>query len=150
LQKGVASLQEDPSKTIYNSDSLNTTAYVRQYPAIEQEFGFVISDKWGNRTDTVIHSLVPYEEVEIDYNKVEAVSFFNPTMYAGSRDYGIYGVNAATGIQNDGNAHGAAFVPQTIFSGVRTGNEFLGYKFVKNLSDPDPANRETVHDFYLT
>ncbi|MEC3880518.1 DUF5126 domain-containing protein [Parapedobacter sp. 10938] len=150
LQKGVASLQEDPSKTIYNSDSANTTAYVRQYPSIEQEFGFVISDKWGNRTDTLIHSLVPYKEVEIDYNKVEAVSFFNPTLYAGSRDYGTYGINPATGIQNDGNSHGANFSPQTMFNGIATGNRFYGYKFVKNLDDPDPANRETVHDFYLT
>ncbi|MGV3762468.1 DUF5126 domain-containing protein [Parapedobacter sp.] len=150
LQKGVASLQEDPSKTIYNSDSVNTTAYLRQYPSVEQEFGFVISDKWGNRTDTLIHSLVPYEEVEIDYEKVEAVSFFNPTLYAGSRDYGTYGVNGSTGIQNDGNCHGANFAPQTMFNGNRSGNQFYGYKFVKNLTDSDPANRETVHDFYVT
>lgn len=150
LQKGVVSLQEDPSKTIYNSDSTQTTAYVRQYPSIEQRFGFVISDKWGNRTDTLIQLLTPYKEQQINPSKVEAVSFFNPTVYAGSRDYGVYGVNSSTGIQNDGNSHGAAHVPQTLFNGDPAGNQFYGYKFVKNLSDPDPANRETVHDFYLT
>jgi len=150
LQKGVSTLVEDPSKTIYSRDSVNTAAYVRQYPSIEQGFGFVISDKWGNRTDTLISSLTPYKEDEIDYRRIEAVSFFNPTVYAGSRDYDSYAVNSATGIRNDGNAHGAAFVPQTIFNGVRTGNELYGYKFVKNLNDPDPANRVTVHDFYAT
>lgn len=150
LQKGVVSLVEDPSKTIYTSDSLNTYAYIRQYPSIEQKFGFIISDKWGNRTDTLISALTPYKEDRIDYNLVKAVTFFNPSTYAGSRDYDTYAINPATGIQNDGNAHGTAFVPQTIFNGIRTGNLFLGYKFVKNLLDPNPANRIIISDYYLT
>ncbi|WP_418893503.1 DUF5126 domain-containing protein [Limibacterium fermenti] len=150
LQKGVVSFMEDPYKTIYTTDSVNTFAYIRQYPSVEKKFGFSVSDKWGNRTDTLISFLTPYKEEEIDYSHIKAVTFYNPTIYAGSRDYGIYGVNPTTGIQNDGNAHGTAHVPQTIFNNIRTGNQFYGYKFVKNLSDSDPANRIIVHNYYLT
>lgn len=150
LQKGVVSLVEDPSKTIYTSDSLNTYAYIRQYPSIEQKFGFIISDKWGNRTDTLISALTPYKEDRIDYNLVKAVTFFNPTFYGNSRDYAIYGVNPVTGIQNDGNCHGTGNAPQTIFNGIIGGTLFYCYKFVKNLSDPDPANRILVQDVYAT
>ncbi len=150
LQVGVESLVEDPTKTIYNRDSVNTFAYVRQYPSEEQIFGFVISDKWGNRTDTLKTSLTPYKEDEIDYALVKEVSFFNPTLFNGRRDWDIWGVNAATGIQNDGNAHSATFNGQKMFNGVRTGSETLIYKFVKNLSDPDPAKQITVQDVYTT
>lgn len=150
LEKNKAELIEDPTKAIYTSDSLNTVAYVRQYPSREQTFGFSISDKWGNRTDTLITALIPYKEEVIDYSRINAVTFFNPTVFAGSRDYNIYGINSATGIPNDGNSHANAHIPKTIFDGVNTGNQFYGYKFVKNLSDPDPSNREVVHDFYLT
>lgn len=150
LQKGIVSFVEDPNKAIYTSDSVNTFAYVRQYPSIEKKFGFSVSDKWGNRTDTLISFLTPYKEEEIDYSRVKAVTFFNPTIFAGSRDFGTYGINPATGIQNDGNAHGAAHVPQTIFNGIKTGNLFYGYKFVENLANPDPAKRTIIHDFYLT
>lgn len=150
LQVGVVTLVEDPSKTIYNRDSTNTFAYVRQYPSVEQKFGFVISDKWGNRTDTLLSSLIPYQEDPIDWRPIRAVSFFNPTYFGGSRDYGIWGMNAATGIQNDGNAHGTGNAPQTIFDGVRSGNQLYVYKFVKNLADPNPANREFVQHSYVT
>lgn len=150
LQVGVVSLVEDPTKTIYNRDSLRTFAFVRQYPSIEQKFGFTISDKWGNRTDTLINSLIPYKEEEIEFKYVKAVSFFNPTLFNGSRDWGVYGVNAATGIQNDANAHASGNAPQTMFNGVRTGNLYYAYKFVKNLSNPDPSKREIVHDVYAT
>ena len=150
LQKGVVSLMEDLSKAIYSSDSLKTFAYVRQYPSIEQQFGFIVSDKWGNRTDTLISILKPYKEELIDFNQVKAVTFFNPTYYGGVRDYDTYGINPATNIQNDGNAHSTSFAPQTIFNGTKSGNLFLAYKFMKNLKDPDPANRELVHDVYVT
>lgn len=150
LQKGVASLVEDPKKTIYTTDSVNTYAYVRQYPSTEQKFGFIVSDKWGNRTDTLNTLITPYKEEEIDYKLIKAVTFFNPTLYAGSRNYETYAINAATGLQNDGNSHSAANAPQTMFNGVRSGNLFYGYKFVKNLSDPDPSKRTIVHDFYVT
>lgn len=150
LQVGVVSLVEDPTKTIYNRDSVNTFAYVRQYPAVEQKFGFTISDKWGNRSDTLLSSLTPYEEEKIDYNRIKAVTFFNPTTYGGSRDYATYAINPATGIQNDGNAHGNGNIAQTIFNGVRSGNLYYGYKFIKNLADPNPANREMVNDVFLT
>ncbi len=150
LQVGVASLVEDLNKAIYSTDSVNTFAYVRHYPAIEQKFGFVVSDKWGNKTDTLIHFLTPYKEELIDYKYVKAVTFFNPTYYGGSRDYDTYAINPATGIQNDANAHGANFAPQKMFNGVKTANDFYGYKFVKNLSSPDPANHILVQDVYAT
>lgn len=150
LQVGVVSLVEDPLKTVYNRDSVNTYAFVRQYPSIEQKFGFVISDKWGNRTDTLLRQITPFEEERIDYSKIAAVTFFNPTTYGGSRDYDIYGVNPATNIQNDANTHGAAHTPQTMVNDIRGGNLYYAYKFVKNLADPNPANRELVNDVYAT
>ena len=150
LQLGVVSLVEDPTKTIYNRDSVNTFAFVRQYPSTEQKFGFTVSDKWGNRSDTLISSLTPFKEETIDWKYVKAISFFNPTLFNGSRDFGIYGLNAATGIQNDGNAHAAGNAPQTMFNGVPSGNEYYGYKFVKNLSNSDPSKREIVQDVYAT
>lgn len=150
LQVGTVSLVEDPAKTIYNRDSTNTFAYVRQYPSVEQKFGFVISDKWGNRTDTLLRAVTPFQEEAIDWRVIRAVSFFNPTLFNNSRDWGIWGVNPATGLQNDGNAHAAGNAPQTIFNGVRSGNELYIYKFVKNLADPNPANREIVQDVYVT
>ncbi|GEM_PF-1001276 len=150
LQKGIVALTEDPTKTIYTSDSLNTFAYVRQYPSVEQKFGFIVSDKWGNRTDTLISFLTPYKEELIDHKIVEEVSFFNPTYYGGSRDYDAYAIDPATGIQNDANAHGSAYRPQIFFNGVKSGNGYYGYKFVKNLADPDPANRILVQDVYAT
>lgn len=150
LQVGMATLTEDPSKTIYNQDSLNTFAYIRQYPAILQQFGFVISDKWGNRTDTLIKSLVPFKEEELDFNLIKEVPFFNPTFFAGRRDWDIWGIDPATGIQNDGNAHSSAHNGPLMFDGKRTGSQMLIYKFVKNLSDPDPANQITINDVYTT
>ena len=150
VQKGVITLMEDPTKTIYTSDSVKTFTYVRYYPSMEQKFGFTISDKWGNRTDTLISFLTPYKEEEIDYKLVKEVSFFNPTLFNGRRDYAIYGVNKATGLQNDGNAHAAGYVGKTMFNGVKSGSLSLIYKFVKNLSDKDPANHVTVQDVYTT
>jgi hypothetical protein len=150
LQKGVASLAEDLSKAIYSSDSLKTFAYVRQYPAKEQKFGFIVSDKWGNRTDTLISVLKPYKEELIEYSRVKAVTYFNPTYYGGVRDYDTYAINPATGIQNDGNAHSTSFAPQTMFNGVKTGNLFLAYKFMRNLTNPDPSTRSLVHDVFVT
>jgi len=150
LEKNVVSLVEDPTKTIYTSDSLNTFSYVRQYPSLEKRFGFSVSDKWGNRTDTLINFLTPYKEEEIDYNLIDEVKFFNPTLFNGRRDYGIYAINSATGLQNDGNAHSGSYVGKKMFDGVRSGSQTLIYKFVKNLSAPDAADQITVHDVYTT
>ena len=150
IQVGESTLAEDPSKTIYNQDSLNTFAYIRQYPAVEQQFGFTISDKWGNRTDTLITSLVPFKEEELDFNLIEEAPFFNPTLFAGRRDWDTWAINPATGIQNDGNAHSSTHNGPLMFDGKRTGSQMLIYKFVKNLNDPDPANQITVNDVYTT
>lgn len=151
LQVGVATLVEDLNKAIYSTDSVNTFAFVRQFPSIEQKFGFYVSDKWGNKTDTLVASLTPYKEEYIDYNLVKEVTFFNPTRFNGARDWDIWGFNPTTGVQNDGNAHnGNNFIAQTLFNGVIATNNYYAYKFVKNLSDPDPANRIVVHDVYCT
>lgn len=150
LQKGVVSLVEDLSKAIYSSDSLKTFAYVRYYPSIEQQFGFIVSDKWGNRTDTLISTLKPYKEELFDYNLIKAVTYFNPTYYNGSRDYDTYAINPATGIQNDGNCHSANQRPDLNFDGISSGVQFYCYKFVHNLKDPDPANRILEQNVYVT
>ncbi len=151
LQVGVVSLVEDPTKTIYNRDSVNTYAYIRQYPFVEQKFGFALSDKWGNRTDTLLRSLTPFQEEKIDHTRIKPVTFFNPTVYAGNRDYGTYGVNRVTGIQNDGNSHNnGSYAPATVFDGVTTGLQFIVYKFVKNFNDPDESKHEIVQDVYVT
>ncbi|MCE4564798.1 DUF5126 domain-containing protein [Maribellus sp. CM-23] len=150
LQKGVVSLNEDLKQVIYSSDSVNTFAYIRPYSAIKQEFGFYVTDKWKNRTDTLISSLTPYKEELIDYNLVEAISFFNPTYYAGSRDYDTYAINPATGIQNDGNCHTSNYGPQKMFNGVITANDYYSYKFVKNLNDPDKSKQELEQNVYAT
>lgn len=149
LQVGVVSLVEDPTKTIYTSDSLNTFAYVRQYPSIEQKFGFVLSDKWGNRSDTLFSVLTPYKEEKIDYNRVKAVSFFNPTLFNNSRDYDMYAINPSTGIQNDGNCHAAGNAPQTMFNGVIAGTLFYCYKFIHNLATV-PTSLDYEQNVYAT
>ena len=150
IQKGVVTLVEDPSKTIYTSDSVNTYSYVRQYPSVEQKFGFVLSDKWGNRTDTLISLLTPFKEEKIDFKLVKAVSFFNPTYYGNSRDYDMYAINPVTGIQNDANAHGTGNAPQTMFNGTIGGTLYYAYKFVHDLANPDPANRIFEQNVYST
>ena len=59
LDKYETILEEDPTKIIYTSDSLNTYAYVRPFDSRQQQFGFLVSDKWGNRTDTIITLMPP-------------------------------------------------------------------------------------------
>src|SRR5690606_514915 len=125
IQMGEKTLIEDPSKTIYSSDSLNTATYLRQYDNVEQTFGFALSDKWGNRTDTLIEMITPFKEEIIDYNLVEAVAYFNPTYGTTSKDFAEFGVDPVTGLLNDATTHSAAFAPITMFDGVTTANNFL-------------------------
>ncbi|MFD1771451.1 DUF5126 domain-containing protein [Sphingobacterium suaedae] len=147
IQKGVKTLIEDPSKTVYSSDSLNTATYLRQYDNIEQKFGFVLSDKWGNRTDTLIQLITPYKEDIIDFNRIEAVSYFNPTYGTTSKDYAEFGVDPLTGIQNDATTHSATFAPQTMFNGVTTANDFLARKFYMQAPG---GERTYLNDVYVT
>lgn len=146
IQLGVKTLIEDPSKTIYSSDSLNTSTYLRQYDNVEQIFGFVLTDKWGNRTDTLIERITPYKEELIDRTLIEAVPYFNPTYGTSGKDYAQFGFDPVTGIQNDGIAHSANFAPHTMFNGVTTGNHFLAYKFFRE----EAGQRTYVHDLYVT
>ncbi len=150
IQKGVRTLMEDPSKTIYSSDSLNTAIYLRQYENVEQPFGFVLSDKWGNRTDTLVRRITPYKEDIIDYNRVQEVAYFNPSYGTAGKDYSLYGVDPITGIQNDGTSHSASFRPQTMFNGVTAANNFLAYKFFMLPAGQPTSQRTFVQDLYVT
>lgn len=148
LQLGVKSLVEDPYKTVYSKDSLNTSVYLRQYADFEQKFGFVLSDKWGNRTDTLVQLITPYKEEIIDYKLVQGVSNFNPTYGTAGLDYALKGVDPVTGIQNDGTAHSATYQPKTMFNGVTTANDYLAYKF---FMQPAGTTQKTyVQDVYAT
>lgn len=151
IQLGQQTLMEDVSKTIYSQDSLNTSTYLRQYENVEQTFGFVLTDKWGNRTDTLINQITPYKEDVIDYNLVQAVNYFSPSVQTSGRDYNLYGVSPTTGIQNDGTTHNAtAFAAQSMFNGNSAANEFLAYKFwIQPPGVPAPPRRY-VQDLYAT
>ncbi|MDR2282636.1 MAG: DUF5126 domain-containing protein [Sphingobacterium sp.] len=148
IQKGVVKLMEDPSKRVYSSSSKNTAVYLRQYGDFEQKFGFVLTDKWGNRTDTLVQLITPYKEEIIDYKLVKAVSNFNPTYGTAGLDYALKGVDPVTGIQNDGTAHSATFQPQTMFNGITAANEYLAYKFF--VQQAGSTAKSYVQDLYAT
>lgn len=148
IQKGVIQLMEDPTKRVYSSSSKNTSVYLRQYGSFEQKFGFVLSDKWGNRTDTLVQLITPYKEEVIDYKLVKSVSYFNPSFGTAGRDYNLFGVDATTGIQNDGTAHSATFQPQTMFNGITAGSEYLAYKFF--VQPAGQSQKTYIQDVYAT
>lgn len=150
VQLGVKTLMEDRSKTIYSQDSLNTFTYLRQYENIEQRFGFALSDKWGNRTDTLIASITPFKEEVIDYKLVKAVNYFNPSTGTAGRNFSLFGVNPATGIQNDGTAHSANFAPHTMFNGLTAANDYLAYKFFNQEPGRPNSERQYIQDLYAT
>lgn len=144
-------LEEDPTKTIYTSDSLKTSLPVRPYDARIQKFGFQISDKWGNRSDTLIVSLTPLKEERLNYNKVVALTTFKPRYNAGNQDWDQFAIDPVTGIQNDATYHSSTtYGPGSLFNGQKTAQEGYFYKFIKNYNDPDPVNHETVHTAYST
>lgn len=150
VQLGVKSLLEDPLKTIYSQDSTKTQVYVRQYNNTEQKFGFVISDKWGNRTDTLVSLITPYKEDIIDFNLIKNVSFFNPVTNTSSVNYDQFGYNQVTRIQNDGAQHSTALTPKTMFNGTTTANDYLAYKFfIQPTGVPTPP-RVYLQDVYAT
>jgi hypothetical protein len=64
LKKNVFKEYEvDNNKSIYTSaDSI--AAKVRGLDTLEYTFGFVVKDRWGNRTDTVYKTIKPLYEVE--------------------------------------------------------------------------------------
>lgn len=150
IDKYETTLEEDPSKIVYTNDSLNTYAYVRPYDSRLQKFGFSISDKWGNRTDTLVTSLIPYKEERVNYKNIKNLNTFNVNLFGGNRDYELYGINKTTGIQNDGNYHGASYSPETIFDNNRGGQQLYMYKFIKNFADGDASTNILVHNAFLT
>ncbi|MCG8320234.1 MAG: DUF5126 domain-containing protein [Cytophagales bacterium] len=147
--KGDTTFIEDPSKRIYTRDttSRGTVAYIRHYPDKEQKFGFVISDKWGNRTDTLVSYITPLKEDPIDSKKIEVLNWFNWKYTQGqSKDYDLEGYNPETGIQNDGLFYSGFYGPQTLFDGSGAA-AFYCTKFTKNLGRPDA---ELLHPAYIT
>lgn len=150
--KGVISFIEDQSKIIYSRDTAmnKTFAYVRNYPDTEHKFGFVISDKWGNRSDTLTGYWTPYREDRIEYQHIEAMNVFNYTYHVGYRDYDLYGVDPVTGIQNDANFYASWASPATLFNNNTTSLAFYCYRFVKNLLDPDESTHNYISSAYCT
>lgn len=148
LDKYEMVLEEDPNQVIYSSDSLLTYAFVRPFEHREQKFGITVSDKWGNRTDTLITSLIPYKEERIPYDKVTDLNWFNYSYHNNSRDYHTHGVDPITGLQNDGNYHGTSYGVSTIFNNNLISRGYYIYKFIKNLSDGDASTNEMVHTVY--
>lgn len=151
VNKYETTLVEDPTKIIYTSDSLKTSTSIRPYDARVQKFGFLISDKWGNRSDTLVLSLTPLREERLNYNRVIALTVFNPRYNAGNQDYDQYAIDPVTGIQNDATYHNSStYSAQTMFDGQKTAQQAYFYKFIKNYNDPDPVNHEIIHTVYST
>lgn len=151
IQKGVVSLEEDLSLIIYTKDTVNTFAYLQPFPSEPAMFGFFITDKWGNFSDTLMASITPFHEVKLDYELVEEMNVFNLARFSGTRDWDTYGFDPVTGIQNDGNTqNNAGMTPKSLFDGKLDGNQYFVYKYVINYSDLDPANHIQVHSVFAT
>lgn len=159
LQVGKVTLEEDPAQRIYTSDTASnrTYAYVRQYPDTEQKFGFTISDKWGNSTDTLIGAWTPYKEDVISTmsmsgsTHIEEVTAFGGIVYCQSvsKDYDSEGMVPGTNIQRDGYFHASWYRPNTMFNkSLSNGPHFT--RFTKNLLDDDPDNDEYVLSSFIT
>ncbi|TKG91136.1 DUF4959 domain-containing protein [Puteibacter caeruleilacunae] len=151
--KGETTFTEDASKRIYTQDTLNnkTYAYVRQYPDTEQKFGFVIADKWGNRTDTLIGHWTPYREDPIEYQHINALNVFQFQYASGqSKDYASEGIIPETGIQKDGLFYSGAHGPKTLFDNKLGGNQFHCTKFTENMNDGDDSTTQPVQTAYAT
>lgn len=140
---------EDPSKRIYTRemDEDKTITTVRTFPPFEQKFGFVISDSWGNRSDTLVSYVTPIEEFPVDHNYIEAVNWFNWQFTSGStKDFDTEGVNQATGVLNDGLFYNPGYGPKTLFDGSTAGAFYVA-KYTRNLGQ---ADAELVDNVYCT
>lgn len=151
--KGQKVFMEDPSKMIYTreTDKKKTYAYVRNYPDKEQRFGFSITDKWGNVSDTLITTLTPFREDVIAYQQIKALKEFNPRYTNGkSMDYETEGIDPVTGIQYDALYYGeASYGPQTLFDGKKDAAFYIT-RYTKNFNDLDDSNDELVPNSYST
>lgn len=150
--KGQTVFMEDPTKMIYTRETneKKTYTYVRNYPDKEQRFGFSITDKWGNVSDTIVTSVTPYREDEIQYKKIVAMNDFNVRYTNGqSLDYETGGVNPVTGLQYDGLYYASSYGPQTLFDGSTVPAYYLT-RYTKNFNDLDPANDELVSNSFST
>lgn len=63
--------EADNSKSVYtNTDSV--LSKVRGLDTSDHRFGFVVKDRWGNKTDTMYHNIKPLFEAQIDPAKFRA------------------------------------------------------------------------------
>lgn len=152
--KGQAVFMEDPTKVIYTRDTVaaNTFAYIRTYPPVEQKFGFAITDKWGNRTDTLITNLIPIREDHVDSKKIKIINEYGFQYTNGkSLDYDREGfLDTEKTYPKDGLFYAAWAGPATLFNGVVSGYEMYICKFIKNFLDDDPDNDEIVQSVFAT
>lgn len=153
--KGDTVFTEDPSKMIYTRDTItaNTFAYVRNYPPVEQKFGFSITDKWGNRTDTLVAMLTPIREDHVDSKKIKVIKEFGYEFSNGkTKDYDLYGfLDAEKTFQKDGLFYAGWAGPETLFDGyVGPGGQFYCNKFTKNHADGDPENDEIIQSAFVS
>lgn len=147
--KGQSVFIEDPTKRVYTRDTTaeDTRIAVRTFPPTEQKFGFVITDSWGNRTDTLISYLTPIEEWTINHEHIEALTWYNYQYTSGqTKDYDIEGINEETGVPNDGLFYAGWTGPKTLFDGSNN-PAFYAAKYTRNLGQ---ANAELVDKVYCT
>lgn len=150
--KGQTVFMEDPSKLIYTRETAKnkTLAYVRNYPDKEQRFGFSITDKWGNTTDTLITSLKPFREDVVSYSQIKALDVFGYQYSNGyTKDLEMEGIDPNTGLRKDALYYGSSYGPQTLFDGS-TAAAFYMVRYTKNYNDSDKDNDELVPNNYAT
>lgn len=153
--KGDTVFIEDPSKIIYTRDtvSANTFTYIRNYPPVEQKFGFSITDKWGNRTDTLVAMITPIREDHVESNQIRVIEEFGYEYTNGkTKDYDQYGfLDAEKTFQKDSPFYAGWAGPATLFNGnVGPAGEFYCTKFTKNYNDADPDNDEFVQSAFIS
>ncbi|MFV0506516.1 MAG: DUF5126 domain-containing protein [Bacteroidales bacterium] len=158
--KGQDVFVEDVTKRIYTNDTLDrkTFAYVRQYPDKEQKFGFYVSDKWGNATDTLTGAWTPIrEDIISTMNQAghitEVDAFQWEYCQSVSKDYETHGIivtSAGDTLQKDGFFHAAWYRPGALFNRVLNNRGPHFTRFTRNLQDDDPSNDEYVMSVFMT
>lgn len=142
---------EDISKRIYSTDTIDkrTFAYVRQYPNKELKFGFALSDKWGNRTDTLIGYWTPLREDALSHTHIEFDASFGGWYTSGeSLRYEEKGENA-NGTPKDGCYYAPSYGPHTLFDGSKGAAYWMRCYFTKDDDDEDIPYRPAYSSYDL-
>lgn len=63
------------SADIFYTESKDGIVNVRGYPPVEKNFGVYVKDQYGNISDTLMSTVVPIEEVELDKSKFLVAHF---------------------------------------------------------------------------